>query len=691
MSRKSLYYALILVVAVVVVLSELTVSLPLPLNQYAYMLARNELRRADSSLMRLRAFSDKEQQVNLYFEAQKDIEFIETKAFFYPARPIEENLAQIFQRPLYKLLKSLPKGGNMHMHEFQMLDRKRFLNMIKRSDEEWDMLYMCLKAQAPECQTTPKDCNCTDNVLRYFKKNIPKGFVKVKTSGLSIDDIVKRTTLAGQLNSQTPKIYATDTGGRWKLANEKSIFDIYSDLTRYNKTRFDYMNEILDSCLEENAQLIELRRSPFGSLYYFDENGDQKQISAADQVDAIERLKQDYLTRNPEFIDFVFLIYTGRSINKAAMGPMIDSAINFHKMYPRLIRGFDMVGEEDAGHTFLYHVDSLIKGFNFTSKSNKTFNYMFHTSETNWPDDLTPSSFGDDVSSLENSYDALVLKTHRIGHGIGFYKHPELYGRLIKNKIAIEVCPASNQILGYVSDLRNHPAVNYFRSGIPIVFGGDDPGSFGYNELTLEFYLSYMAWGLNLADMKQIALNSITYSTLPDDMIQLGYTKFNKKWDEFISNTYEKNVCGEQRVTKFNTTDILPSYAPFNRTTKVIVFGEGFDTALCKELTCVFGDVSVPARMERLREIMCMTPTSFKANDIVELKLKANEYEYTVGTFQFLTLQELMTPDDDATVTTIKTTRRTVASTNTNASPFKLTSSSFILFLALIQFLFFFF
>ena len=675
--------ALSLLLLLIVCVSELIQPLPLPLNQYAYMLARNELRRSDSSLMRLRAFSDKERQVNLYFEKQKDVEFMETKSFFFPARPIEENLDKIFQRPLYKLLKTLPKGGNMHMHEFQMLDRKRFLEMIKRSSDDYDMVYLCLKAKVHECQTTPKSCDCIENVLRYFKKNIPKGFVKVKESGLSLDDIVKRTTLTGLLNSQTPKIYATDTGARWKLANDKSVFDIYSDLTRYNKTRFDYMKEILDSCREENVQLIELRRSAFSNLYYFDENGDQKTIGPVDQVNAIERFKQDYLAQHDEFIDFVFLIYNLRALNKASLSPIIESVINFQKQYPRLIRGFDLVGEEDAGHTFLYHIDSLIKGYNYTSTSNNTFNYMFHTSETNWPDDLTPSSFGDDVSSLENSYDALVLNTHRIGHGIGYYKHPELYGRLIKSKVAIEVCPASNQILGYVSDLRNHPAVNYFRSGIPIVFGGDDPGSFGYNELTLEFYLAYMAWGLNLADLKQIALNSITYSTLPDDMIELGYQKFSKKWDEFVDTTYETKVCGEKRDTKFNTTDILPSYAPFNRTTKVIVFGEGFDTALCKELVCLFGDVQVPAKMERLREIMCMTPTSFSANEIVELKLKVDDYEYLVGTFQFLTVQELMTPDDDATTTTRQTTRRTVASTNTNEA-LNLKSSSLALILSFI-------
>ena len=44
---------------------------------------------------------------------------------------------------------------------------------------------------------------------------------------------------------------------------------------------------------------------------------------------------------------------------------------------------------------------------------------------------------------------------------------------------------------------------------MPIVIAGDDPGSFGYNELTVDYYLSFMAWDLNLFDLKKIANNSI--------------------------------------------------------------------------------------------------------------------------------------------------------------------------------------
>ncbi len=118
------------------------------------------------------------------------------------------------------------------------------------------------------------------------------------------------------------------------------------------------------------------------------------------------------------------------------------------KSYPNFIRGFDLVGEEDAGHTLLYHSDSLIEAYNFSYNSNKSFRFDFHAGETNWPNDVQPTQNGDNAATASNIYDAIVFKSHRIGHGLAYAKHPALLPYLKERDIAIEICPASNQILG---------------------------------------------------------------------------------------------------------------------------------------------------------------------------------------------------------------------------------------------------
>ena len=270
----------------------------------------------------------------------------------------------------------------------------------------------------------------------------------MKNSNWTIDAILNKTTLIGIFNNLNKKLYPTDSNGRWRVANERGDFTFYSPLLSHNKTRFMYMSACLDSALQENVQLIEFRRGNFGDLMYFDEAGNTVPINAADELQMLIEFKRQYIEKNPKFVDFIFIIYGIRSQSKEMILEDVRLAIETQKQFPSIIRGYDLVGEEDLGHTLLFHSDALIEAFNYMQSSDHTFSLNFHTAETNWPNDLRPTGLGDDVSNLNNIYDALLLRTHRIGHGLGFIKHPELYPFLRNQSIAFEVCPTSNQILG---------------------------------------------------------------------------------------------------------------------------------------------------------------------------------------------------------------------------------------------------
>ncbi|CAF1347994.1 unnamed protein product [Rotaria sordida] len=472
--------------------------LPLPYNQYSYMLARNKIKQNDEMGPIKHSLNKKEVIVNFYLEWIRTNEFIRTRTYFYPARPIETEIENITNNPLYQLLKLFPKGGNLHIHESQVLDRKLLLESILNSEED-KYLYICDQE------------NCTTNkyFLSIFRSTPSNDWTKVKDSNWTVVDILKKTTLIGILNDLRTPIYPTDSRSRWHVANSHGVFDFYDDVIRYNTTRFNYMRMVLDNALEENIQLLEFRRNSFGTLFYYDDNGTKILIDPYEELNRLTKFKNDYMKNNPKLIDFVFLMHALRFRSEEQVKNDLKRFVRLQQAFPDFVRGYDLVGEEDQGHTLLFHSHNLMEVFN------ESFAPYLHAGETNWPEEHILSNDVDGVSTFENIYDALIFRTRRIGHGLSLIKRPDLYKYIRQYQIPIEICLASNQILGYTADLRNHPGITYHRSGIPIVLAGDDPGSFGYNQLTVDYYLATMAWALNLADLKQIARNSIQYSSIP--------------------------------------------------------------------------------------------------------------------------------------------------------------------------------
>ena len=60
--------------------------------------------------------------MNTYLEYLKWQEFEATRGYFLPAKPIEKVLDKIKQSDVYRVLKKLPKGGNMHLHQSKKLE-----------------------------------------------------------------------------------------------------------------------------------------------------------------------------------------------------------------------------------------------------------------------------------------------------------------------------------------------------------------------------------------------------------------------------------------------------------------------------------------------------------------------------------------------------------------------------------------
>lgn len=58
----------------------------------------------------------------------------------------------------------------------------------------------------------------------------------------------------------------------------------------------------------------------------------------------------------------------------------------------------------------------------------------------------------------------------------------------------------------------------------------DDPGFFDYEGVTLDYVYAFLAWELDLADLKKLCLNSLEFSSISAEEKGKILPFFNQKW-----------------------------------------------------------------------------------------------------------------------------------------------------------------
>ena len=141
---------------------------------------------------------------------------------------------------------------------------------------------------------------------------------------------------------------------------------------------------------------------------------------------------------------------------------VLERALAERERDPGRVAGFDLVEEEDRTHGTLFFAEEILAARREAERRGLTLPLFLHSGETSRAAEREPLRRG-------------APRGRRIGHGLALVRHPLLMEMVRERGIAIEVCPISNQVLGYVSDLRAHPAVAYINAGIPVVLSPTTP------------------------------------------------------------------------------------------------------------------------------------------------------------------------------------------------------------------------
>ncbi|XP_041972546.1 adenosine deaminase 2-like [Aricia agestis] len=435
----------------------------------------------------------------------KEVDFgFQNPQYFNYSKHFFDYKDEVKKSELFKIIRRMPKGAVLHAHDTGILSAEYVLNITY-----WDDLYVCFKSAGVQflfAEDTPASpCETQWQVMknaRFSSGNVEKFDAEL----LKYFSIIIPNPL---------EVY-TDVNTAWSKFQE--YFIVTTALFSYKPVWEKYFYDTLKALREDNVMYFEVR-SVLPHLYDLKGNHYDEIQTAGSYKDALDKFMMDY----PDFYGAKLIYAPLRLVDAKTVNKYLKIAYELKKKYPDFVAGFDLVGQEDLGVPTKEVFKELVQ-------ARDKIDFFFHAGETNWCG----------TSSDENILDVILLGTKRIGHGFALIKHPVLMEEIKKRDIALEVNVVSNAVLKLVEDVRNHPLAAYIAQNLPVVLSSDDPGVWGADPLSHDFYVAFVGVASRHADLKllkKLALNSLYYSTYPnkDKLVH----EFEIRWTRFIHSVVD--------------------------------------------------------------------------------------------------------------------------------------------------------
>ncbi|KIK37706.1 hypothetical protein CY34DRAFT_810088 [Suillus luteus UH-Slu-Lm8-n1] len=238
--------------------------------------------------------------------------------------------------------------------------------------------------------------------------------------------------------------------------------------------------------------------------------------------------------RDDEFIGAKIIYTVIRNCEPEELEWYLNDCIEMKKLFPGIISGFDLVGDENILRPLKDYLPQLLSFSTLQTSQglpeHHHIPFIFHAGETT----------GDGSMADDNLYDALLLGTKRIGHGFSLVKHPKLMSMCRERGVALEVCPISNEILRLTASMPMHPLPILINHGVPVALSSDDPSLFQNMGLSFDFFQVLAASDVTgLLTLGHIARDSIQYSMLTTDEKARAMLKWEERWERFVDEIVE--------------------------------------------------------------------------------------------------------------------------------------------------------
>lgn len=411
-----------------------------------------------------------------------------------------------------QFLKQMPKGAVLHMHNTASVSSKWVVQTLTRMPG----VLSCHNADGVLILTFRKDSKKHQCRTPYVE------VAKERSKARSVNKFDEELERHINLYTSQPEIEYSDINKAWRKF--QNFFKTIGDVLTYLPAFRAFHTRMLEEMHEDRIMYGEIRMY-FRAL--IDEKG--ATVTQEQAIQELINIVNNFKKTHPDFFGIKIIFAAPRTKTKDAIRADFELFKKWHALHPDFIIGFDLVGQEDAKQSALHNFIDVLQDMPSTAK------FFFHAGETNW--------YGTSVDL--NMLDAILMNTHRIGHGYALLKHPVMRKRVQDHQIALEVSPLSNQILNLVWDLRNHPAGFFLSEDVPMVITNDDPGFWGVKGLSYDMYYAIMSFAptnAGLKTLKNLVWNSIKYTALSQKEKNAAFAKLTQQWNKFLDQVEKGKV-----------------------------------------------------------------------------------------------------------------------------------------------------
>jgi hypothetical protein len=299
-----------------------------------------------------------------------------------------------------------------------------------------------------------------------------------------------------------------------------------------------YLDYVAESCINENVQEIQIK-TPM-SLWSWDTEGNYKKMSLEESYNRYGTISQEIFTREKP-VRISFIAGKSRGGIENYKKALISTYKHFEKIILlekentyKIITGYDIYSQEDVSNKN----ETFIKMFKKLESKYPEIAYVLHTGETN------KSQFPADHNLI---YAGLLENSLRVGHAVSLWKYPFLINLYKEKKIGIELCPLSNNLLGYVADVRNHPALCYINNNLSVSINTDNRGLLNYRYVTYDWMDVCLAQRFPYVILKNIAYKSMEQASRDSTYVSIIKTLWEENYNRFLESNRELQFSASNR------------------------------------------------------------------------------------------------------------------------------------------------